>query len=173
MQDHEALQSGSLPPSGVKTVLVLKPLSFDDRMMGVERSVVYDESTQRITVTGRDSQLTSHPLPSDRKSISMRASSEGLRSSFVSDEVVPTVTENDFDSSFYDSVLEGSLPRSEFHKETIPIVDAVLEGKHAAIMAYGQTGSGKTHVMEGQLDDKHSWGIIPFAIEELLVRTTR
>ena len=48
-----------------------------------------------------------------------------------------------------------------------------LEGKHAAIMAYGQTGSGKTHMMEGQFDERENWGIIPFAIEELLARTSR
>ena len=163
LQDHEVLPSEPFPSSGVKTVLVLKPLSFDEKLRGDERSVVYDESTKCITVAGNETRSTSRAKT--------RSSTTAVASHAPSDE--STVTENVFDSSFYDRFLDGSRPRSEFHKETVPIVSAVLEGKHAAIMAYGQTGSGKTHMMEGQFDERENWGIIPFAIEELLARTSR
>eukprot|EP00959_Pyramimonas_sp_CCMP1952_P464238 9486260-Pyramimonas_sp.AAC.3 len=163
-QDHQALPCEAFPSSGVKTTIVLKPLNFDEKLRGDERSVVYDDSTKCITVAGNETKATSNAK-------SVRTSTT-VASYALSDEAATNVTENVFDSSFYDSVLDGSCSRSEFHKETVPIVTAVMEGKHAAIMAYGQTGSGKTYMMEGQFDERDSWGIIPFAIEELLIRTS-
>eukprot|EP00891_Asterochloris_glomerata_P007211 jgi/Astpho2/7211/e_gw1.00113.161.1_t len=46
-----------------------------------------------------------------------------------------------------------------------------MEGRSAACIAYGQTGSGKTYQMEGcGLVDREDWGLIPFAVDELLRR---
>jgi hypothetical protein len=44
-----------------------------------------------------------------------------------------------------DGVELGDVQASRLHtwREALPAVDAVLQGKHSAILAYGQTGSGK------------------------------
>jgi hypothetical protein len=44
-----------------------------------------------------------------------------------------------------DGVDVGDVQASRLHawREALPAVDAVLQGKHSAVMAYGQTGSGK------------------------------
>jgi hypothetical protein len=41
------------------------------------------------------------------------------------------------------AVGELGAARLATYREALPAVDAVLQGKHSAVMAYGQTGSGK------------------------------
>ena len=43
-----------------------------------------------------------------------------------------------------------------------------MTGHSAAVLAYGQTGSGKTWCMEGSLASPLEWGLIPYALDEIL-----
>jgi len=81
----------------------------------------------------------------------------------------------------YDRVFDHFSGQDDVFRETLPLVDAVLEGYHSTILAYGQSGSGKTYTMEGPdftetapvttaqgaTGGSNTQGIIPRAIEYL------
>ena len=71
-----------------------------------------------------------------------RCSVASLRSSAGGGADNPQCVEHLFSANDYDAMIADGA-RACAYSETLPIVDAVLQGKHAAIMAYGQTGSGK------------------------------
>ncbi|KAK9813047.1 hypothetical protein WJX72_008000 [[Myrmecia] bisecta] len=81
-----------------------------------------------------------------------------------------TTKETAFNSSYFDAVYDGADARQQLYSEALPLVDALMQGRNAAVLAYGQTGSGKTYQMEGSIDRRCDWGLIPFVVEEILHR---
>lgn len=46
----------------------------------------------------------------------------------------------------------------------------MIGGYNCTVFAYGQTGTGKTYTMEGNLDNKDEYGVIPRSIQYIFER---
>eukprot|EP00756_Hemistasia_phaeocysticola_P004248 Hpha_TRINITY_DN12712_c0_g1::TRINITY_DN12712_c0_g1_i1::g.114284::m.114284/K10406/KIFC2_3; kinesin family member C2/C3 len=53
----------------------------------------------------------------------------------------------------FDRVFEATETQEDVFRDTLPLIESVIDGYNVCIFAYGQTGSGKTHTMEGPAGD--------------------
>ncbi|XP_046861736.1 carboxy-terminal kinesin 2-like isoform X1 [Xenia sp. Carnegie-2017] len=67
-----------------------------------------------------------------------------------------------FDKAFCPETTQGTV-----YQEISQLVQSVLDGYNVCIFAYGQTGSGKTFTMEGDINGRETWGMIPRAMEQV------
>ena len=61
-----------------------------------------------------------------------------------------------------------------YYSSCVPLIDALLDGKHSCLLIYGSSGSGKTSVLNGpptgQVSGSLSSGILPWIASDLLRR---
>ena len=61
-----------------------------------------------------------------------------------------------------------------YYSSCVPLIDALLDGKHSCLLIYGSSGSGKTSVLNGpptgQVSGALSSGILPWIASDLLRR---
>jgi len=51
----------------------------------------------------------------------------------------------------FDAVFDEDASTSKIYSDWVePLVDTVVQGRHATVFSYGQTGSGKTYTMQGE-----------------------
>jgi len=66
----------------------------------------------------------------------------------------------------FDNVFTAFSTQEEVFEQTLrPVIKDVLNGYESTVFAYGQTGTGKTHTMEGNLDERDEYGVIPRSAE--------
>mmetsp|Transcript_34161 Transcript_34161/g.82231 ORF Transcript_34161/g.82231 Transcript_34161/m.82231 type:complete len:1318 (+) Transcript_34161:147-4100(+) len=66
----------------------------------------------------------------------------------------------------FDNVFTAFSTQGEVFEQTLqPVIKDVLNGYESTVFAYGQTGTGKTHTMEGNLDEREEYGVIPRSAE--------
>ncbi|CAD7701688.1 unnamed protein product [Ostreobium quekettii] len=64
-------------------------------------------------------------------------------------------------------VYGETASQEEVFEDIRPLVDAVLQGRNAAILGYGQTGSGKTHTLIGDMRAREGRGVLARAVGAL------
>ena len=70
-------------------------------------------------------------------------------------------------SFLFDKAFCAETTQATVYQEISQLVQSVLDGYNVCIFAYGQTGSGKTFTMEGDINGRETWGMIPRAMEQV------
>jgi kinesin family protein C1 len=69
----------------------------------------------------------------------------------------------------FDGVFDEGTNQEKVFSEVSHMVQSSLDGYNVCLMSYGQTGSGKTYTMFGNADDMQQRGIVPRAVEQVVL----
>ncbi|XP_046864741.1 carboxy-terminal kinesin 2-like [Xenia sp. Carnegie-2017] len=137
------------------------PLDYKGRMEDMEQYLgtlksTQQESIQRIEILeSQKHQLQGNVVMKEKEmeeSSTLSKKSQQARMSFS------------FDKAFCPETTQVTI-----YQETAQLVQSVLDGYNVCIFAYGQTGSGKTFTMEGDINGRDTWGVIPRAMEQVFL----